>query len=337
MKKYKHYIGVDWAQKNMAISRISPGMDKTFTIDVPSSIKELKVYLSNLSGNKVLTIEESSTSQWLYTELKDYVDDLIVCNPHRNRLLQQGPKNDKIDSEKLVTLLKNNLLSPVFHNGSEYFQLRKLVSGYNSIIQNGVRLKNQRAALFVAKGKNIRGKVLNGGHETFVLKSLDTLIKSNEVQVNMYVSQFKKLKNTNKTIKNLTSIPGIQEKSAVRLLSIVIDPRRFRDKGHWLSYCGLVKYKKMSGGKLYGYRKPQYSRDAKYVFKVAAMSCIARGKSDNVFRRYYDFLIKKGTAEHNARHAVTRRIAVIALGVLKSEKPFEDKWNEKEERETEIN
>lgn len=329
MEKYDHYVAVDWAQKNMAVATLSKGMEAPKVIDVPSSVKDLKTYLNQLKGTKILTIEETSTSHWLYTELKEHVHEIVVCNPYRNKLLQHGPKNDKIDATKLVTLLQNNLLSPVFHNGSEFFELRKLAGGYKSIINNGVRLKNQRAALFTACGQSKKDTVLKGNYENLVLNSLDALIQANEAQVEIYAAEFKKLKKSNKIIKNLVSIPGIQEKSAIKILAMVIDAERFLYKGNWLSYCGLIRHEKRSGGKSYGYRSPNYSRDLKSVFKTAAIVCISFGNKENVFRRYYESLIAKGNAEHNARHAVSRRIAVLTLGVLKTGKPFQDRWDEK--------
>ena len=333
MQKYDNYIAVDWAQKNMAIARLTDQAKKADIVDVPASVADLKIYLDNLSGTKILTIEESSTSQWLYAELSEHVNELIVCNPLRNRLLSYGPKNDTIDANKLVTLLKNNLLQPVFHSGSEYFQLRKLTSGYNSVIKNGVRLKNQRAALFISVGKNKKRDSLESDYEQFVLGKLDELIETNDKQVDSFVTEFKKMKKTNTLIKNLTTIPGIQERSAVKLLAIVIDPQRFPDKGKWLSYCGLVKHEKMSGGHSYGKRSSTYSREAKSIFKTAAMACINLCKEDSPFRRYYDLLRNKGVAEYNARHAVARRIAVITLGIMKNNKPFEDRWEVKEKQE----
>lgn len=61
------------------------------TIDVPADIKEMQLFLENLKGTICLTFEESTSSQWLYTELREYVDKLIVYNPYRNRLLSEGP------------------------------------------------------------------------------------------------------------------------------------------------------------------------------------------------------------------------------------------------------
>jgi hypothetical protein len=56
----KHFIAVDWAQRNMAIARMTDDSSKVHVIDVPSSIRELQLYLSRLKGKKILTFEESN-------------------------------------------------------------------------------------------------------------------------------------------------------------------------------------------------------------------------------------------------------------------------------------
>jgi hypothetical protein len=48
---------------------------------------------------------------------------------------------DKIDAKKLVMLLKAGLLKEVYHTGSKFIELRKIVSGYEDTIKSGVRLK----------------------------------------------------------------------------------------------------------------------------------------------------------------------------------------------------
>ena len=124
---FNHYIGLDWAQTNMAIARLTPKSNKANVIDVKADIKELVFYLKNLKGKKILTIEETTTSQWLYTELREYVDKIIICDPYRNKLLNEGAKTDKVDAIKLATLLKNDLLKPVYHSGEQFIYLRRLV------------------------------------------------------------------------------------------------------------------------------------------------------------------------------------------------------------------
>ena len=51
---YEHYIALDWSIKNMAIARLTPKTNEPKIIDVPSDIKELKLYLKNLKGTKII-------------------------------------------------------------------------------------------------------------------------------------------------------------------------------------------------------------------------------------------------------------------------------------------
>jgi hypothetical protein len=326
---FDHYIAVDWAQKNMAIARMTACSNKVTVIDVPSNIKELQLYLKQLKGEKVLCFEESTASQWLYTELREYVDELIVCDPYRNHLLKEGAKSDKIDATKLVNLLRAGLLKPVFHSGDEFIHLRKLVSGYMDLVKAGVRLKNQRAALFRSSGKEPGEESPSGQAETFVLDGLDRAITSYEREKSRYVEEFKSLSKKYKSISLLKSLPGIRDTSAVKIAALVVDPRRFPTPHHFWSYCGLIKHDRISGGRSYGKKSPRCCRLLKGVFKTAAFTSIGEGKN-NQMREYYLHLInEKKLVDYNARNKVARRIATLAWGILKSGKRFDPYRREK--------
>jgi len=327
MENYDPYLALDWSQCNMAIARLTNGSSQIKTIDVPTSITNLKDYLGQLRGKKIMTLEETTTSQWLYTELRDKVDELVVCDPYRNRLLSEGPKTDRIDAEKLVKLLKAGLLKGVYHSGDQFMGFRKIVSGYEDLIKAGVRLKNQRAALFRAQGKDRKEKLLVDSVDNFVLEGIEEGIVVYESRKKAYEKTIEKLVKKHKKIAVLESVAGIGKIGAIKIAAIVVDPERFGNKGKWLSFCGLIDHEKTSGGKSYGRRKSRYSRTMKSVFKTAALSVIF-GDLQNPFYDYYRHLIdKKGYPEYQARHAVSRRVAVVAWGVFKSGKRFQTKRN----------
>jgi len=320
---YDHYIAVDWAQRNMAIARMTRKSKKVSVIDVPSDIGELRSYLLRLRGSRILTIEETTTSQWLYTELKSAVDKLVMCDPYRNRLLSEGPKTDKIDAIKLVRLLKADLLKPVFHSGDKFITMRKMVSGYEALVKSGVRSKNQRSAICRAQGKPLNTKDVGDEMDRFVLEGLEKRIESYEVEKERYEKEFGRLSKKHRAIRLLRSVPGIGSINAVKIVARIVDPRRFPTKNHFLSYCGLIKLEKISGGKSYGKRRPRCCRSLKGVFKTAAMATIGEAKR-NPLREYYEYLLKeKNYPEHNARNAVARRIAILSLGILKGNRKFQ--------------
>lgn len=321
-----HYVALDWSQRNMAIARMTARSPKIDVIDVPTDLKELQVYLSRLKGRKTLTFEESTCSQWLYTELKEHVDELLVCDPYRNHLLKEGAKSDKIDASKMVQLLRAGLLKSVFHSGDQFIYLRKIVSGYRDLIQAGVRLKNQRSALFRGNGlASSASAKLDDPAEQFVLDGLNRSIDAYEEEKIRYETEISRICKKYKGIRNLTSIPGIAEIGAIKIASRVVDPRRFKNKSDFLSYCGLVRLEKMSGGRSYGKKSSRYCPMLKEVFKWAALNA-TMSHTNTSFKRYYEYLIQeKRYPAHNARNAVARRVAILTWGVMKSGKPFQSK------------
>ncbi len=146
-------------------------------------------------------------------------------------------------------------------------------------------------------------------------------IESYEKEKSRYEEEFKKLYKQHQAIRNLESVPGVGIINAVKILAMVVDPRRFKDKGHFISYCGLIKHEKMSGGKSYGQRSPRYCRILKCVFKTGAMSASFH---PGPMRDFYTSLIQEhGYADYNARNRIARRIATLCYGVLKSGKKLD--------------
>lgn len=158
LETYRHYIALDWSQESVVIANMRDSSNEPVKKTLPASIKCLKENLKSFSGRKILTIEEASASHWLYVELFEYVDKILICDPYRNSLLKDGAKNDKIDAGKLCMLLRNNLLREVYHTMDKSYEIRKLVSVYDDFVNASTRLKNQRSAMFRSEGKAAKGK-----------------------------------------------------------------------------------------------------------------------------------------------------------------------------------
>ena len=66
---YDHYIALDWAKSNMALARMTGKSDKVKVMEEPSNLSNVKEYLKSLKGKKIFTVEETESSQWIYSEL----------------------------------------------------------------------------------------------------------------------------------------------------------------------------------------------------------------------------------------------------------------------------
>ena len=314
---YEYYFAMDWSMDTTAIARMRSTSGSAKVIEMPSDLKQIKQYAKQFRGKKILAIEETTGSQWLYVELRSHFDKIIICDPYRNHLLSEGAKNDKIDAKKLCLLLRSGLLKPVYHGLEENYEIRKLVSGYLDLNKSIVRVKNQLSALYRSNGLRDRkvSKYLLKGYNRFISDNQFALLETLEEQKQLYLEEFQKLRKQNRDIDNLMSISGVNLKSAVKIYGIVIDPFRFENKYKYWSYCGLVYHIRESNKRLYGRHKGRYHRELKAVYKTAALAAIS---GNNDIRVYYEWLVRNGFALHDARHIIARYIAKSTYGMLKS-------------------
>jgi len=318
---YKHYISIDWSQQEVCLARMRAESNEPITKYFPADIKKIKEYLNELRGKKILTVEETTGSHWLYVELLESVDKLLICDPYRNSLLNEGPKNDKIDAKKLCLLLRSGMLKEVYHTSNEDYKIRKLASAYIALVKSGVRIKNQNSALYRAEGLRYKKDKIKKEDEilSFIEEHQMRAISFYEEEKGRYENVFKQLKRKNEIIKMLCRVSGIKETSAVKIYSVVIDAKRFENKYKYWGMCGLVKYNRESGGKNYGKKAPRFSRILKNVYRSAALAAIG---GNNDIREYYESLLKKGYSISEAKNQIARYIAKVTYAIMKNREPY---------------
>ena len=318
---FKHYVSIDWSIKDISVARIRSEGNEPIVKSFPSDIKKIKEYLGQLRGKKILAIAETTGSHWLYVELLESVDKLIICDPYRNSLLSEGPKNDKIDARKLCLLLRSGLLKEVYHTSNEDYKIRKLTSAYIALVKFGVRIKNQNSALYRGVGLKYKKDKIKKQEELlcFVEAQQKRSISLYEEEKAKYEKLFKELKRKNEIIKMLCGVSGIKEVSAVKIYSVVIDAGRFENKYKYWAMCGLVKQDRESGGKNYGKKNPRYSRILKNVYRSATLAAIG---GNNDIREYYESLLQKGYSIKDAKNQIARYIAKVTYAIMKNKQPY---------------
>ena len=335
---YDHYISFDWSQDNVTLARMTKKSKEPKVIEWDKSdIRVIKEYLFQIKGSVILAFEETTNSQWLYVEFKDIVSRILVCDPYRNHLLSDGPKTDKIDARKLCLLLRSGFLKEVYHSNDQLYEYRCLLSAYTDLVKAGVRFQNQRSAVYRARGLNFKKQdpaeldhVISGYPlRKFIIEWQDRVIEDYLIDKKQFEEKIDHIVKRHKHIKNLTNIPGIGLISAFKIFAIVIKAQRFRSRGKYLSYCGLVLHEKFSGGRSYGKRRPRYNRQLKSVYLMAARTATHGG--NNPIREYYDRLIEKGLSSKQAHLQVARYIARISLGMMKTGQKYDAyRWRKDE-------
>jgi hypothetical protein len=92
--------------------------------------------------------EEGTWAAWLYDLLKPHVTRVVVCDPRRNALFQEGNQNDRVDARKLAELLQNNQLRPVYHGDHGLRTLKELVRSYLTITNDLSRVMSRVKAIY---------------------------------------------------------------------------------------------------------------------------------------------------------------------------------------------
>jgi Transposase len=95
-----------------------------------------------------VTFEEGAHAARLYDTLQRAKVKVVVCDPRKNRLPQDGNKSDKVDARKLAQLLRAGLLSPVYHGEHGTRDLKELVRVYEYRVEDSARTMDRIKALY---------------------------------------------------------------------------------------------------------------------------------------------------------------------------------------------
>jgi hypothetical protein len=105
-------------------------------------------FVDGLRGDVHVTFEEGTWAAWLHDLLKPHVTKVVVCDPRRNALLQEGNQNDRVNARKLAELLHNNQLRSVYHGDHGLRTLKELVRSYLTITQDLSRVMTRMKAMY---------------------------------------------------------------------------------------------------------------------------------------------------------------------------------------------
>jgi hypothetical protein len=109
------YIGMDVHKESISIAIRNTAGKIVMECVIETKASMILQFLDGLRGDLHVTFEEGTWAAWLYDLLKPHVTKLVVCDPRRNALLQDGNQNDRVDARKLSDLLYMNKLNAVYH------------------------------------------------------------------------------------------------------------------------------------------------------------------------------------------------------------------------------
>lgn len=338
----KYYIGAD-VHSNFTEIAIEYNGNIILREMVRTTISTILEVLSPLKGEKIMAIEEGTMADWLYRNLKPHVDDFIVSDPRRNRLIaSEGDKDDKIDAGKLAQLLRGGYLKRIYHTDDPHrAQFKQWMRIYHDRVHDSVRMINKIRALCRLHGVAIPRQVIRNNEvrtrwmaehpNDILLGQLQVLwigLDAATKQVHYAKRVISMYSKTYPIIAAWSDIPGIGIIRAATLFVYLDTPWRFRHKNKLWKYCGVGLQRTTSGTDRWGNANTaklrlsqMVNRPLKSAICGAAVSVIH--DHNNVFKVYYERMRYEGINVSNARHAVARKLLTVIWGMWKSNNPFD--------------
>jgi transposase len=339
--KRAHFIGMDTHCSFCEIAAVNSDGEVVLRERCATTIPTLLAVIEQVPRPRQLVIEEGPLAGWLWRHLNKAVDEMVACEPRRNRLItHDGDKDDDLDAEKLAQLLRGGFVKPVHQVETlERASLKQLVSMYHYRVRQRVREGLRISSLFRQHGVMIRENAFVAAEDRKALRArlpavpllqdMITLLwpsydsaAEQEDELRMLLVRSAKQE---EVIERFTALPGISWIRAATLFAYLDTPWRFRSKAALWKYLGIGLERKHSGNGPEHLGVPTRAhRLLKGTILGAARSAVASG--NNPFAGLYGRWIEQGLSSKLARRNVARVESATLWGLWKNGSAYRPEW-----------
>jgi transposase len=266
------WLGLDAHSKNLLLAQLNDqGQEiQAWTLPTQQPQKLIQQIQAIPATDKRLMLEESNLARWLNQLLKPHLQQIVVCDARRNRLISEDHhKHDKRDAFALARLLRLNEFKPVWQpTEDQRVFFKRIAKSYENAVQRQTRLKLQLKSLFQHWGLFPTGATVfaQSGRNDWLkqlphdpLREQARLLYEVLDQALASQAQFRRLLcQTGRQfpeIERLRSVPGIGLVGAHLFVAYVQDPKRFPKFSRLARYCRLGIRDRSSDGKPLGYEQ----------------------------------------------------------------------------------
>lgn len=330
--KRVYYIGLDIHKRIIAycIKTIDGRLYTQGKIE--SSRPSLSEWVKGLPGPWIGAMEATIFTGWVYDFLKPHAVELKVAHPEMLKAITAAKKkNDRADAERIVDLLRVDLLPEVYMLSEEIRELRRILRYRNHIVRTAVKMQNKMTGLLMEVGvsyskKRIRGKkyfreLLERVEEIpLSVKELLRLSRSSYEIFSSYQKRLVEALHNNDLIRDrvqsLMAIRGIGELTALTWVLEIGEPGRFASIRQAVSYCGLCSAQRESAGK--EQRGPISKKRNKHLQTVLIEAAKLAPYWNQQLAILHERELQKGN-RNRATLAVARKLVAYMLAVDKKQ------------------
>lgn len=321
---YYHLKGLQ-TKRNVFVSRLNPKAVKSTgdaklrrTITDRVSAENIALYITKFSKDVNYGLQHEHNEE--FKEGRDILTGIRLLIKQRTQLLNQLEKWLYDSFPEVLTYCRNGIPN----------WLLKLLEAYPS----AEKLSKSRGGLLKIKGisqakaEQLMLKASENSHRTGVGKAqLIATTASEIIHKSSLIARQEKflidMHKNNDQVKLLTSIVGVGVKSAVTYVIEIEDVSRFDDVKKIVSFYGVHPTFKESGDGRWG---SHMSKRGRGTMRAALFMCAKSGVRHNeALKTIYSRCRAKGMGYGQAMGAAMHKLLRIIYGVLKSNKPFDER------------
>ncbi len=339
--KRAYYVGLDAHKLTCEFAVVRENGQLVKRVSCRTAIDQLAAFLQTIARPRYLVLEEGPMADWLWRNLRCFMDDVTVCDPFRNHLIaKEGEKDDPIDAGKLADLFRGGFVKAVHHPESlEQALFKQHVQLYHDRVRHRVAESHRLSCLLRRHGVMVRASCFDNADQwAKVLEQLpkykalredvELLRQAFEAATTQEKAMRRRLRQhamNYDVIKRFTEVPGIAWVRAATLYVFLDTPWRFRSKAALWKYLGIGLERRTSGA------GPVLLQVPKRVNRLLKSTILGAAKTaaaleDNPFAVQYRRYIEAGLTKRLARRSVARSMAATLWGLWKNGSAYRSDW-----------
>jgi len=323
-----NYVGLDIHTENIVYTVLSEDGNVKTRGKILNKTDELIDFLRNFENEDLFVMESTGFYEPIYDTIESKGLKVKLANPLKVKLIAESRiKNDKIDSEILARLLKNNWVPESYVPDKKIREIRRVVRTRINLKRVSTSFKNK----IYMELKRLK---IDYDGNLFTLKGKHFLRTSNNFRINIYLNSLEDIEKEIKIVENeiqkysdieevklLMTIPGIGLVSALIIYSEIGDINRFSNSNKLISYAGLNPTTRQSSDVIYhGHITRQGSPYLRWILTECVHIHLIKDSQSNL-SNYYRRMVKR-IGKKKAIIASASKLLKIIYWILKEKREY---------------